>query len=352
MKRTKKTLQFIAVLAATLVATSGYAMDFGAYYDALFFNSRALRLEDAPELKKNGFRRIITPITVGDEPFLDWCAANDTKVTFTRNALTNAQETAYFTKYASTIDSYQVVDDADLTPGGKAVVVAAVNAAKARLPATIKTYLPFTKGAKPEDWANISDIVGLELYIHGEGTIRKYYWDYVLAWRKAHAGKLVVLPYLGKRVPPHFGLYPRNAAGQLLAPDPVWSAKEYTPLAYNEAAIWAALCAGADDIWYYSAYSISNLVAESEYRIAKRWDLLPGYGMLHEQIRSYERFFAGKREPFDEGRYVGAVWTLPTGETLTVRVDTYETKPDVTFSITKTQATVTPTANGFKVEFN
>lgn len=313
----------------------------GTYYDALFYDSRAKRLEDKKKLDDAGFRRLASVFTADDAPILDACQAAGTKVVFAGNATSPEQTKAYLAKYPC-IDALHIQDDADLAPGGPAALAAKREAARTLIasvnpPRAILTYASFGKGAKPEQWANTADVAHLQLYIYKEGTLRKWYWDYVLAWRAAHQGKLWVGPYLGKNATPFFALFPKQGL-----PDPVWTASEYTPVAYNEAACWAALCAGADDLLFYSAFAINSGYPQHYYRISERWDLLPGYKALLARIRKYEPYFAGKRETFDKGQLVGATWTLPGGEKLTVTVDTLEALPRVDFLETK--PVPTPTA--------
>ena len=325
------------LLTLTCCAPLPAQLTLGAYFDALFFDSRAKRLEDFAPLKDAGFLRLASNFTPDDDPILDLCAKGGVKVLFSPNGVSEAQEAAFFAKYAAAIDSYMVLDDANTFPGGKAAVVAKVTAARARLPAGVKTFLTFGKNATAAEWANTAEIAGLQLYGYGEaapgGTLKAWNWTYVQAWRAAHTGKLWVHPYLGKRAAPFFAQYPTTADGKVLAPDPFLSAEEYVPLAYNEAAIWTSLCAGADDILFYSAYSISQPYPVFSYRIAKRRDLLPGYKSVLARVRFYEKYLAGVRSPFDQGTVVGAAWTLPSGESLTVRVDTDEFDPHVYFQV-------------------
>jgi hypothetical protein len=344
---------FLLSLLVLLVSRSQGQVQLGTYFDALFFNSRDLRLQDRPPLKDAGFLRIASSITPADTPFLEACQKDGQKVLYTPNTTTDQQDKDFFAKF-SCIDVYSVADDANIgnTPQGLRQLV---TAAKAKIRPDMKTFATFGRDAKPADWANISEIVGLQLYTHGEVSLRKWYWEYVRDWRAVHTGKIWVHPYLGKRAAPFFGQYPAGPNGTILQPDAFWSAQEYTPVAWNEAAIWAALCAGADDILYYSAYAISPSYPAFEYRIVKRWDLLPGYKAVNARIRFYERFFAGVRTPFDDGTVVGAKWVLPTGETLTVNVDTFEWRPLVSMAIsmpTKPQpAVITQTETGLDVRY-
>lgn len=369
MRRLKAFTCWLLLMAIGLAACPSRAalaqLLLGTCYDALYHDSRAKRDEDRGPLKDAGFLRVSTAFTKDDEPALKWYQDNGVKVLFMPNGVSEAQQKAWFAAFPA-IDSYYCVDDADISGGGKAAVVAKVTAARALIRPDMKTFLSLTKNADPAVWANISDIASLQLYIHGEGTIRKWYWDQVKAWRAVHTGQLWVHPYLGKRQPPFFGVYPKLTIPPVppattprivpLPPDPVWSAEEYTPLRYNEVAIWTALCAGADDVLFYSAFSISNALPKFQYRIAERWDLLPGYKSVLARIRFYERYLKGTRTPLPEvpgSPVVGAVWTLPSGESLEVRCDTSEWDPQVYFEQRAPRtATVTATAKGFNITFS
>lgn len=301
-----------SLLAFACAAPAAFAQ--GTHYDALFFSSRANRLADIPKLADAGFRMFSSSFTPDDQPALKLCQDRGLAVVYSPNSGTNAQHKANFDAFPC-IKFWSVGDDLNVTTTPDAVK-ASIAAMKPFLRADMKTFGTVGKSAKPEVWANVTDAVHLQLYIYKEGTLRKWYWDYVLAWRAQHKGLLWIGPYFGKS----YAAFPTT--------DPVWNDEVFTPIAYNEAAIWLGLCAGADDWLGYSAYAISNTYPAFNWRLTDRWELLPGYAELFREIHTYDRFFAGgKRETFDNGRVVGATWTLPSGEALRVEVDTFETKP-------------------------
>jgi hypothetical protein len=343
----RKFLLALVVSVLALGASTVSGLEFGSYFDALFFNSRKLREDQLPVFVDTGFGRMASSFIPDDGKaggILEKLRAAGVKVLYEQNTGKDADHKKNYDTFTN-IDMVHVADDVDLIPGNSPAKMAArIAELRQVIRPDMKTFLTFSKGAVPNVWKNSADVIGLQLYIYKEGTIRRWAWDYVKQWRAAHSGKLWVHPYLGKNSLP-YGLPYIN--------DPKWKVQEYTPLAYNEALIWAALCAGADDVLFYSAYAVNPSYYPDYYNILERDDLQPGYKALIAQVRSYERFFAGTKTTFDDGsRIVGATWTLPTGEALTVRVDTLEAKPDVTFTIVKPLAAkVTQTEKGFNVEY-
>lgn len=305
-----KTLTVWLLLAGSLCAQ-------GTFYDAIFYDSRALRLVDIPKLADAGFKTFASAFTPDDAPALKLCQDRGMGVIYSMNTGTVAQHKALWDAH-SCVKWWSIGDDLDAT-STPAKVTAAIAVMRPNLRPDMKTFGTYSKAANPATWANVTDVAHLQLYIYKEGTLRKWYWEYVLQWRAAHRGQLWIGPYLGKGVTPYFGLK-----------DPVWSEESYTPVGYQKAAIWLGLCAGADDWLGYSAYSISPSYPKFSYRLTERWDILPGLTEIARQIKEQERFFRdGTRVTFDNGRFVGAQWSLPTGEALRVTVDTFEALPDV-----------------------
>jgi hypothetical protein len=315
------------LLFAFLFAYPAVAWTQGTYYQALFHDSRPKRLADFPKLDSVPFERLGSQFTPADGDkgaILDLCQKAGMKVLYETNTGTQADHKKNFDAY-SVIDYLQVADDADLTTT-PAKVAASIAAWRPFMRADMKTFLTFSKGADPAVWKNTADAVALQLYIYKEGSLRKA-WDILRPWRAAHTGKLWIHPYFG-----------RNAIPYSLRTDPVWREQEYTPVQYNKALIWLALAAGIDDgvdgLLFYSAYDLNPSYPPDYAYILERWDMLPGYAELFRQIRSFDRFLlVVKPVPFDNGRVVGAVWTLPTGESLRVEVDTFEQLPDVSLKV-------------------
>jgi hypothetical protein len=344
MRHPKRLILFLLLLVLSLCASASPRfvqgqMLLGTYYDAIYLDSRPKRAEDLPKLDDTTFGGIGSQITPDDGAkggFLEACQARGKKVIYETNT-GSIDDHAKLWKQYTCVAYHNAKDDADLTSTPEKVK-AEIAAVRPKYREGMQSFVSVSKSADPKLWKDAADVIGLQLYVWKEGTLRKWYWDYVVAWRAAHKGKLWVHPYLGKSLPTLSQVAPSSGK----APDPVWMSEDYTPAAYNEAAIWCALCAGADDVLFYSAFSINPGYPKSYYRITERWDLLPAYKRMFERIRGYERYFVGKRETFDRGQIVGASWTLPTGEKLTVTVDLHEQLPRVEWAESK--PTPPPTA--------
>jgi hypothetical protein len=335
MKRLSLSVLFLLLWVAT-------AWSQGTYFQALFHDSRARRLADFPKLEAVPFKRLGSQFTPADGDkgqILDLCQKAGMKVLYETNTGTQADHKKNFDAYPA-IDYLQVADDADLTTT-PTKVAASIAAWRPFMRADMRTFLTFSKTADPAVWKNTADAVALQLYIYKEGSLRRA-WEILRAWRTVHTGKLWIHPYFG-----------RNAIPYSLRNDPVWREQEYTPVEYNKALIWLALCAGIDDgldgVLFYSAYDLNPSYPPDYAYVLERWDLLPGYKELFRQIRTFDRFLlAVKPVQFEsaDGRMVGATWTLPGGEALRVEVDTFEQLPDVLLRVIPAPAP--PVAGSFR----
>ena len=299
-------------------------MRIGSYFDCLWFDSRDRRLKDIPKIKDTGFDWLASNFTPDDEPVIKACQDAGIKILFSRNVTTLDQAKVFWDKY-STIDGYIVADDANYYKPDEIIKVR--DEVKKFMRPDMKTFITVGKGTDPNLYANLCDWYGKQNYVWKEPSpsLKMWYWDKIKEDRAICKGRLIVHPYLGKNGTPQQEPYKS---------DPVWNAKEYTPVAYNEAAIWASIAAGADDILFYTLYNVYQHDASVYNYVLERWDLVPAYKEMFQRIRSYEKYLEeGTRLPFENGRIVGATFTLPTGEYLKVEVDTFERNPKVDLTI-------------------
>jgi hypothetical protein len=188
----------------------------------------------------------------------------------------------------------------------------------------VKTFITVNRAAKHAEYANLCDWYGVQLYTWGDdGSLRKYWWRGLREARAVCKGRLIAQPYLARSFP--------EAPWQL--EDPLYTAEEYTPPNYNEAAIWLALCAGADDILFYTAANVHPANPKVYSYFLERRDLVAAYPEIFGRIRRYQPYLAGRRKAFDagDGRRVGATFTLANGKSLRVTVDTFDAYPRVDF---------------------
>lgn len=335
----------LAVISTVLVACVSAQ---GTYFDALYFDSRDKRLADTPKLADAGFSLLASSFTPDDAAILKLCQDRKLEVVYQTNTGSLADHRKQWDAFPAVKIQYNVLDDADLnsTPEKLKALVTAV---QPQLRPGMETFASFSKSAKPEQWANITKNVHLQLYIYHEGGLKKWGWDYPKAWKAAHTGgKVYVGPYLGKNMPLFFGLYPKHPDGQPAPPIPWWVDSIYTPVQWNEAQVWMAVCLECE-VLFYSAYSISPSIPTASYRITDQPRLLAGYAEVFRQVKEAERFTkVVKPVQFDNGRFVGATWTLPTGEALRVEIDTLDAHPNVDPEITRApqKTSVVITSNG------
>lgn len=319
-------------LLLALAGLGGQVAAQGFYFDALFYDSREKREQDVPKLAKAGFDLLASSFTAKEDAVLKLCQDNGvSEIIYQTNTGSLPEHRKQWDAWPKLHFQFNVADDADLTqtPDKLKTLVASI---QPQLRPDMETYATFSKSAKPELWANITKNVHLQLYIYHEGGLKKWGWDYPKAWRAAHKnGKVYIGPYLGKNMPVFFGAYPKYSDGRPAPPEPWWTESVYTPLAWNEAQVWMGICLGCEPL-YYSAYSISAAIPTANYRICDQPRLLAGYAELNAQIKAKERFTkAVKPVTFEsaDGRFVGATWTLQSGESLRCEIDTLDAKPDV-----------------------
>lgn len=335
----------------------------GFFYDSLFFDSAAKRAEDLPKLGPLGAAKFPGPLassfTANDSAILKLAQDNGIKrVIYMTNTGSMADHRKQWDAFPGLEFDYNVVDDADQNGMTPEKLKALVGTVTPQLRPGMGTFASFTRNADPAAWANITTHVHLQAYIYHEGGLKKWGWDLPKAWKAAHTkGDVYVGPYLGKNVPVFFGVFPKYPDGRPAPPQPWWTESIFTPIGWNEAQAWMGICLGCK-VLYYSAHSISPTIPTSNYRLCDYPRHLASYGELNRQMKEAERFTAVvKPVQFEsaDGRYVGATWTLPTGESLKVTIDTNVDMPKAIPVVTPVPkpvpAVVTPTATGFLIDY-
>jgi hypothetical protein len=287
----------------------------GAYYAGYQTDEREQRLRDIPRLAEVGFDWLASPFSDADPNCLkaaQLCGEKGLKVLLQPNALTPAQ---FKVKYGGLahVDGIDIWDDAhNATP---AEIAAKRDAWKAQI-GDRATFISCARRT-PTTHVNLCPWLGWQSYSWKEaGWLKQWYWDDLRRIRPLCTGRLVVHPFLGL-----------NAIPYSLRDRPDWRQedREYTPVAQNEAAMWLALCAGADDFCFYTAYELPNVggIAFTSGRsyILDRPVWLEQYKAVFRQIRRYERYLVGRRELIEVGTVLGANWTLENGSGLRVTVD-------------------------------
>lgn len=212
--------------------------------------------------------------------------------------------------------------------------IAGVDATKARIAQIKPVMRPGQKtcitvgkglGADHAKFANLADWYHIQNYTFREG-LKKYCWTDMLLARKNCTGTILHAPYLGKMTPLAFGIKANNMLWMIDG--------EYVPLAYNKAGTMAALCAGANGIYYYTLFygiaerAYQDPTQKNYHFILERPDLVAGYKDFHDELNKYAIYFdTGVRVPFENGDIVGATFTLPNGDWIRVEVDTIEFNP-------------------------
>jgi hypothetical protein len=291
------------------------------YYDAIYHDSRPRRLVDLPRLAQVGFEGIASNFTPDDEPALKLCSDLKLDVLYEPNGISWAESRSkHFDKFPN-IKAVVVADDANQYDPNE--VTRRRDEAKRHLRADQETFITVAKGTDATKYAPLCDRYGVQLYVWREGTLRKWYWDELLKIRAACRGQLVVHPWLAKSCLP----------APVFDGQALWEAEEYQPLDYTEASYWLAICAGADEILGYTAYSINPAYPRFRSHFLSRVDLVEGLKEILRVIKEYRPFLAGQRTPFGAAgeRVVGAVFTRTDGARLRVSIDTHEQRPKVYF---------------------
>lgn len=284
----------------------------GAFYAGFQPDEREQRVRDIPKLAAIGFDWLATPLSDADPNCLKSAQVakdNGIKVLCQPNALLPAQ----FGKFAAlgNVDGVNIQDDAHgVEP---AEIIKKRDAWKTVSP---NTFITCSKGMH-EKYFNLTPWIGQQAYTWKEANwLKRWYWEDVQRIRAGHNGRVVVHPWLGL-----------NAIPYALRDRPDWNVwdREYTPVAQQECAMWLALCAGADDFCFYTAYEMANegglAYPGTRSYILERPIWCEQYKAVFRQLRRYEKYLAGTRARIEVGTVLGATWTLGDGSGLRVTVD-------------------------------
>jgi hypothetical protein len=289
---------------------------FGAYYSGYKTSEREQRLKDIPVLAAYGFDRLASPFSAADPNCLkaaQLCRDKGMKVLLQPNALQPNQFASAGYAGLANVDWIDVWDDAHTAKPED------IAAKRDQWAAVIgPNRLTSITCARNTDvkYVNICPVFAAQYYSWKEGNwLIKNYWEDVKRLVAASTGRVVATHWLGM-----------NAVPWSLKDQPDWKTKdrEYTPVAQQEVAMWMALCAGASDLLFYTAYEYpapGDLALESgRSYIIERPIWLEQYKAAFAYIRKHERYFAGVRALLP-GNAIGAQWTLPDGSGIKVTFD-------------------------------
>lgn len=300
-------------------------MIIGSYFDGFDDITQKLRLDSLPKIKEFGLNFLVQIADLSN-PAIDQAlppAAKNLGIN-----IMIAPNTADFAGLAAAYNpntnvlAWMCQDDANLN--GVDATKARIASIKPHMKAGQKTYITVGKGADHVQFGNLAEWYHVQNYCYREG-LKKWCWTAMLEARKNCAGQLFHGPHIGKMQPITFGVKQNNL---------MWMLEEYTPLQYNKCSVYAALCAGANGVIYYTLfYGVAERVFQDPtqkyyHYILERPDLVAGYKDFHEELNKYAVYFdTGVRVPFESGDLVGATFTLANGDWIRVEVDTNEFNP-------------------------
>jgi hypothetical protein len=303
-------------------------MRYGVYYAGFQTDERVQRLADLQRIRDTGFDLLISPFSNDDPNCLkaaQVCSELGIKVMLQPNALTPDQFKA---KYAA-LANIEVVDIWDDAHAAKITdITAKRDLWKAAIGPNRLLSITCARGTSL-DYVNLVPLFCAQYYSWKEANwLKRNYWDDVTRLVAAStSGRVAPTLWLGM-----------NAVPWPLRNNPDWRTqdREYTPVKQQEAAMLMALCAGASDLLFYTAYEYPNqggLALESgKSYILDRPIWLAQYKAVFAKLRKLDAqyFSVGKRQPFAVGTTVGATWMLPDGSGVKITID-YEVEvyPDV-----------------------